>query len=58
MPHAINSEECVACGACASQCPVEAIAEGSDGKYHINPDVCTDCGSCVDICPVTAIAPK
>lgn len=47
------SEECISCGACASECPVSAIAEG-DGKYEINPDACIECGACADTCPVGA----
>ncbi len=47
------SDECIACGACAAECPVEAISEG-DGKYEINPDVCIDCGNCENVCPVGA----
>lgn len=47
------SEDCVACGACADQCPCEAISEG-DGIYVIDPDKCVDCGACADTCPVGA----
>lgn len=47
------TDACVACGACAAGCPVEAIAEG-DGKYEINPDVCVSCGACAEVCPVGA----
>lgn len=50
------SEDCIACGACAAECPVSAISEG-DGKYEIDPDACTECGSCADTCPVGAPAP-
>lgn len=53
MAHKI-SDECISCGACASECPVEAISEG-DGKYEIDAEKCTDCGTCVDVCPVSAI---
>lgn len=49
------SDECIACGACAAECPVEAIAEGA-GKYDINADVCIDCGNCANVCPVGAPA--
>ncbi len=49
----IITDDCIACGACAENCPVEAIVEG-DGKYVIDPDKCIDCGSCADICPVEA----
>ena len=33
------SDDCIACGTCASECPVEAISE-KDGKYVINADEC------------------
>lgn len=49
------SDECISCGACAANCPVEAISEGKD-KYVIDPDKCIDCGSCADTCPVGAPA--
>ena len=54
MAHVI-SDECLACGACASECPFGAISEGAE-IFSINADTCTDCGSCVDACPVSAIS--
>lgn len=48
------TDECVACGSCAANCPVEAISEG-DGKYVIDQDKCAGCGSCADNCPMSAI---
>ena len=48
------TDDCLACGACADQCPVSAIAEG-EGKYNIDADACLDCGACADQCPVSAI---
>ncbi len=53
MPHRIT-DECIACGSCEAECPVEAISEGEE-IYEIDPDICTDCGACVDVCPVEAI---
>lgn len=47
------TEACIACGACAADCPVGAISEG-DGKYEINPDACIECGLCASTCPVGA----
>ena len=47
------TEACIACGACAADCPVGAISEG-DGKYEINPDECIECGACAETCPVSA----
>ena len=37
----VISDECVSCGACAAQCPAEAISEG-DAHFEINPDACLD----------------
>lgn len=48
------TEECIVCGACISECPVEAISEGEE-KYVIDPSKCTDCGACVEVCPTEAI---
>lgn len=44
------SDECIGCGACASNCPVEAISEGADGKYVIDADTCIECGACEGAC--------
>ena len=49
------SDDCISCGACAAQCPVEAISEG-DGKYVIDADTCVSCGACAGVCPVGAPA--
>ena len=48
------TDECIACGACAAQCPVEAITDAGE-KYEINADTCLECGACADQCPVEAI---
>jgi len=53
MAHVI-SNDCTACGTCMSECPVNAISEGT--PYKIDPEVCTDCGACADVCPVGAIS--
>jgi len=47
------TDECIACGACIDECPVNAIAEGD--IYIINADECTSCGACADACPTGAI---
>ncbi len=47
------TDACINCGACAAECPVNAIAEGDD-KYVIDADACIDCGNCAEVCPVDA----
>lgn len=47
------SDECISCGACEAECPVDAISEGND-KYVIDSETCIDCGSCAGVCPVDA----
>lgn len=56
MAHIIT-DECIACGACQAECPVDAITEG-DGKFVIDPDLCIDCGACESVCPVGAPTEK
>lgn len=47
------SDKCIACGACASACPMGCISEG-DGKYVIDESKCISCGTCAATCPVSA----
>ncbi len=54
MAYVIN-DGCVSCGACAGECPVNAISEG-DTQYEINADVCLECGACADVCPTGSIS--
>ena len=54
------NDECIACGACPSECPNDAIDEG-DPVFFINPERCTECvgahdePQCVAVCPVDCI---
>lgn len=49
------SEECLACGVCMDECPVEAISENGD-IFVIAAEECTDCGSCSEVCPNDAVS--
>ena len=51
----IITDECIACGSCEDECPLEAISEGAS-HYEIDPAKCTSCGTCADTCPVGAPA--
>ncbi|CAB1256458.1 Ferredoxin [Ruminococcaceae bacterium BL-6] len=53
----VISSDCIACGACAAECPVNAISDGGD-KYVIDPNLCTECGACASVCPVGAPNPE
>jgi len=48
------SDDCISCGSCEAECPVNAISAG-DGKYVIDADACLDCGACAATCPTDAI---
>ena len=51
----VISDECLSCGACESECPVEAISQGESG-WGGGADKCIECGACAGVCPVGAPA--
>ena len=54
MAYKIN-DNCIACGACAANCPVQCIKYNDEkNKYEIDPEQCLSCGMCASICPVDA----
>jgi len=54
------NDQCIACDACPSECPNEAIT-ADDPIYVIDPARCTECvpvhdePQCVAVCPVECI---
>ncbi|MDE5714946.1 MAG: 4Fe-4S binding protein [Anaeroplasmataceae bacterium] len=52
MPRFVT-DACIACGACAEQCPVSAITV--EEQAVVDADTCIDCGVCESVCPVSAI---
>ena len=56
------TEDCIACAACETECPNDAISEG-DEIFIIDPDKCTECvgffdsQQCADVCPVDSCIP-
>lgn len=48
------TDECIMCGACLDECPMQCIKEGNE-HYVIDENSCSKCGTCVSNCPVRAI---
>lgn len=49
------NDDCIGCGKCAHNCPVEAISGKIKEKHTIDTDVCIKCGACALGCPTHAI---
>jgi ferredoxin len=52
----VDEEECIACGACADRCHMDAITV--EQTASVNPDRCIGCGVCVTDCPTGAMLYK
>ena len=56
----VINDECISCGACNSECPVDAIFDGTD-HTEIDASKCVECAGhfdepqCQSVCPVDAI---
>jgi len=54
MAYEIN-DECVNCGVCETECPVEGCITQGDDKYVINAETCESCDACFNVCPAGAV---
>jgi len=50
----VEKSECVGCGVCVQECPVDAI-ELVEEIAQIDMDKCIRCGICHDVCPQNAV---
>lgn len=56
------TDDCIACAACQSECPNNAISDGDEHSI-IDPAKCTECvgffntQQCASVCPVDACVP-
>jgi len=51
----IDINVCVACGACAKECPKGAISIYKGCHAVVDMDLCVGCGICSRICPAGSI---
>ena len=50
----IDTDACIACGACETACPLDAITV--EDVAVVDEDVCCECGACVSSCDVDALS--
>ena len=48
----IYKDNCIKCGLCIKNCPVDAISE----DFVVDNSKCTRCNTCIEICPKKTIA--
>ncbi|MFX0098134.1 MAG: ATP-binding protein [Candidatus Hodarchaeota archaeon] len=51
IPYLATPEKCIACGTCASRCPVNAILQEGEKQPIVDSSKCIGCGLCVSSCP-------
>jgi len=49
------NENCTGCGACARQCPEQAISGRKGEQHSIDPAKCVKCGACEKACKFDAV---
>ena len=54
----IDKNRCVACGACAKECPKQAISIYKGCYALVDGALCVGCGKCEKVCPVGCIEIK
>ncbi len=55
LTYRISAGTCVRCGACAVNCPVNAISGSKAEAYSIHEEKCIKCGRCYEVCKFGAV---
>ena len=55
IEYSILADKCTGCGACAKQCPQEAISGEKKEPHKIDKDKCIKCGACYEMCNFDAV---
>lgn len=51
-----DGQRCVACGACVTECPRDAVRVDRGCQAVVDPERCVGCGRCARVCPADCIA--
>ena len=51
-----DTDKCIACRACVSNCTIQAIDLGEDKKLIVNKNDCKKCYHCMETCPSDALS--
>ncbi|OGI26548.1 MAG: NADH dehydrogenase [Candidatus Melainabacteria bacterium RIFOXYA12_FULL_32_12] len=59
VTYSVIAEQCIKCGLCARNCPVDCISgEIKKSPFVIDQPRCVKCGNCYSACPVSAVSNK